>query len=103
MESDLRMLLHLIHTLAGGVARVEAFLFATRLSRITREVCHSDADEALLKISRNVSDWSGGTRIGEALRTFNVHWARRTLAHGAIVLIISDGWDRGDPELLRVE
>jgi uncharacterized protein with von Willebrand factor type A (vWA) domain len=103
MERYSRMLLHFIHTLALGMERVEAFLFATRLSRITREVSHGDADEALLKISRNVSTWSGGTRIGEALRTFNVHWARRTLAHGAIVLIISDGWDRGDPELLRAE
>jgi hypothetical protein len=103
MERYSRMLLHFIHTLAGGMDRVEAFLFATHLSRITRELSSRHADEAVLKISRHVSDWSGGTRIGEALRTFNVVWARRTLAHGAVVLMISDGWDRGDPELVRVE
>jgi len=103
MERYSRMLLHFIHTLAAGLERLEAFLFATRLSRITREVSHGEVDAALLKISRNVSDWSGGTRIGEVLRTFNVHWGRRTLAHGAVVLIISDGWDRGDPDLLRAE
>ncbi len=68
-----------------------------------RELAGRGAGEAVLKISRQVSDWSGGTRIGEALRGFNVVWARRTLAHGAVVLIISDGWDRGDPELLRKE
>ena len=113
MERYSRMLLHFIHTLAarrpnarrpnGGVDRIEAFLFATRLTRITRELSHWRADEAVLKISRNVSDWSGGTRIGDALRAFNVAWARRTRLHSAVVLVISDGWDRGDPELLRNE
>ena len=103
MERYSRMLLHFMHTLAGGVPRCETFLFATRLTRITRELASRGAGEAVLKISRQVSDWSGGTRIGEALRGFNVAWARRTLAHGAVVLIISDGWDRGDPELLRKE
>src|SRR5262249_24892523 len=103
MERYSRMLLHFMHTLAGGLSRVEAFLFATHLTRITRELANRKADEAVLKISRHVSDWSGGTRIGEALRAFNVEWARRVLAHGAVVLMISDGWDRGDPELLRAE
>jgi len=103
MERYSRMLLHFIHTLAGGVDRIEAFLFATRLTRITRELSHSRADEAVLKISRNVSDWSGGTRIGDALGAFNVAWARRTRTHSAVVLVISEGWDRGDPELLRNE
>jgi len=108
MERYSRMLLHFIHTLAarrpnGGMDRIEAFLFATRLTRITRSLSHWRADEAVLKISRNVSDWSGGTRIGDALRAFNVAWARRTRLHSAVVLVISDGWDRGDPELLRNE
>jgi uncharacterized protein with von Willebrand factor type A (vWA) domain len=103
MERYSRMLLHFMHTLAGGIPRCETFLFATRLTRITRELASRGAAEAMLKISRQVSDWSGGTRIGEVLRVFNVAWARRTLGHGAVVLIISDGWDRGDPELLRRE
>ncbi len=103
MERYSRMLLHFMHSLAGGMGRIEAFLFATRLTRITRELSNRRADEAVSKISRSVSDWSGGTRIGESLRAFNVAWARRSLAHGAVVLIISDGWDRGEPELLRAE
>lgn len=103
MERYSRMLLHFIHSLTGGLDRVEAFLFATRLTRVTRELTRRRADEALSKITRRVPDWSGGTRIGEALRTFNVHWCRRVLTHGPIVLLISDGWDRGDPELLRRE
>ena len=107
MERYSRMLLHFMHTLTDRMDRVEAFLFATRLTRITRELAGGKssrgADDAILKISRQVSDWSGGTRIGGAFRAFNVNWARRTLAHGSVVLVISDGWDRGDPELLRQE
>jgi uncharacterized protein with von Willebrand factor type A (vWA) domain len=103
MERYSRMLLHFMHTLTKGVDRVEAFLFATRLTRITHELADRGADEAVSKISRQVSDWSGGTRIGESFRSFNVTWARRTLAHGSVVLVISDGWDRGDTELLRSE
>jgi uncharacterized protein with von Willebrand factor type A (vWA) domain len=103
MERYSRMLLHFMHTLTGRIGRVEAFLFATRLTRITGELAKRGADEAVLKISRRVSDWSGGTRIGKSFRSFNVDWARRTLAHRSVVLVISDGWDRGDPELLRAE
>jgi uncharacterized protein with von Willebrand factor type A (vWA) domain len=103
MERYSRMLLHFMHSLTERMERVEAFLFATRLTRITHELADRGADEAILKISRQVSDWSGGTRIGEAFRAFNVTWARRTLAHGSVVLVISDGWDRGNIELLRSE
>lgn len=103
MERYSRMLLHFIHTLSDRMDRVEAFLFATRLTRITRELADRGVDEAILKISRQVSDWSGGTRIGDSVRAFNVNWARRTLAHRSVVLVISDGWDRGDPELLHTE
>jgi uncharacterized protein len=97
------MLLHFMHSLTERMERVEAFLFATRLTRITHELADRGADEAILKISRQVPDWSGGTRIGEAFRAFNVSWARRTPAHGSVVLVISDGWDRGDIERLRSE
>lgn len=103
MERYARMLLHFIHSLTRGLDRVEAFLFATRLTRITREIAGRGVDEAVPKIPRRLPDWGGGTRIGAALRTFNVGWARRVLGHGPVVLLISDGWDRGDPDLLRRE
>ena len=98
------MLLHFIHSLYSGLeSRVEAFLFATRLTRITRQLERRDIDQAVSEVSRAVPDWSGGTRIGEALREFNFRWARRTLGWGSIVLIVSDGWDRGEPEALSEE
>ncbi len=104
MERYTRMLLHFIHSLYGGLdSRVEAFLFATRLTRITKQLGRRDIDEAVSDVSRAVPDWSGGTRIGEALREFNFRWARRTLGWGSIVLIVSDGWDRGEPETLAGE
>jgi uncharacterized protein with von Willebrand factor type A (vWA) domain len=103
MERYARMLLHFIHSLTRSLDRVEAFLFATRLTRITREIARRGVDDAVPKIQGRMPDWAGGTRIGEALRTFNVRWARRVLGHGPIVLLISDGWDRGDPDLLQRE
>jgi uncharacterized protein with von Willebrand factor type A (vWA) domain len=103
MERYDRMLLHFIHSLSARPGRVEAFLFATRLTCISRELAHKGADEALTRILRHVPDWSGGTRIGEALRAFNVRWARRVLGRGPVVLLVSDGWDRGEPDLLARE
>lgn len=103
MERYARMLLHFLYSLAGGLDRVEAFLFSTRLTRITREITRRGAGETVPTIPGRVPDWGGGTRIGEALRTLNVRWARRVLGHGPVVLLISDGWDRGDPELLARE
>ena len=103
MERYARMLLHFIHSLTRGLERVEAFLFATRLTRITREMAKRGVDEAVPKITQRLPDWAGGTRTGEALRTFNVRWARRVTGRGPVVLLISDGWDRGDPDLLRRE
>jgi uncharacterized protein with von Willebrand factor type A (vWA) domain len=109
MERYARMLVHFIYTLAGGrvgsgpLIRVEAFLFATRLTRITPDLRDCGTAGAVRGIPRRVPDWGGGTRIGEALRTFNVRWARRVLGHGAVVLLISDGWDRGEPDVLRQE
>jgi uncharacterized protein with von Willebrand factor type A (vWA) domain len=98
-----RALLYLMHTLRREVGSVEVFLFGTRLTRVTRQLKLRNVDQALAEVSRRVVDWSGGTRIGEALRTFNTQWARRVLGQGAIVCIISDGWDRGDQALLTTE
>src|SRR5574342_1433960 len=88
---------------AALTQRVEAFLFSTRLTRITRPLQIRDLDLALENVGVLVSDWAGGTRIGESLKTFNFGWGRRVLGRGAVVLIISDGWDRGDVELLARE
>ncbi len=104
MESYTRMLLHFIHSLYAGLEnKVEAFLFATRLTRITKQLGQRDIDQAVDSVAKAVPDWSGGTRIGAALKEFNFKWARRTLSWGAIVLIVSDGWDRGEPEVLSAE
>ncbi len=102
MERYTRMLLHFIHTIAAGQP-LEAFLFATRLTRITRQLRYRSIDQAITEVSRAVPDWAGGTRIGEAVKDFNYQWLRRTLRGQAIVMIISDGWDRGEPELLARE
>ncbi len=83
--------------------RVEAFLFGTRLTRVTRKLRAGDVERALHEVAHAVSDWSGGTRIGDAIERFNLLWSRRVPTQKAIVLIISDGWDRADPELLRHE
>ena len=103
MERYSRMLLHFMHSLAGGMDDVDAFVFATRLTRITRQLQRGRASEALRDVARQVSDWGGGTRIGDALRAFNVRWGRRALRHGPVALLISDGWDRGDPEAVARE
>jgi uncharacterized protein with von Willebrand factor type A (vWA) domain len=103
MERYTRMLLHFIHTVAGGWRQVEAFLFATRLTRITRFLDYRSVDQAVSEVARVVPDWAGGTRTGEALKTFNFRWSRRVMRNGAVVLVISDGWDRGEPELLARE
>ncbi len=104
MEPYTRLLLLFLHALARGFdGRVEAFLFGTRLTRVTRELAGGDPDTALSAAARRVPDWSGGTRIGDAIREFNFRWGRRVLGGGAAVLIISDGWDRGEPERLAIE
>jgi uncharacterized protein len=102
MERYTRPLLIFAHAVARR-EDVETFVFSTRLTRITRLLRRRDIDRALENVSRSVHDISGGTRIGEALHEFNRRWARRVLGHGAIVVIVSDGWDRGDPALLRHE
>ena len=103
MERYSRTLLHFAHTLARNTRRVEAYLFATRLTRITMELRTPRADAAIAAAAHAVQDWSGGTRIGAALRTFHQRWGRRSLHGGPVVLLISDGWDRGDPHVLRDE
>jgi hypothetical protein len=104
MERYTRLLLHFIYSLTQGLAqRVEAFAFGTRLTRLSRHLRQRDIEKALSDVSHAVTDWSGGTRIGESLERFNYDWARRVLGGGAIVVLISDGWDRGDPELLSKE
>jgi len=104
MERYTRLVLLFLHALGRGLGgRVEVFLFGTRLTRVTRALASRDPDAALSGAAAAVPDWSGGTRIGEALREFNFRWARRVLGSGAVVLVISDGWDRGDPDLLARE
>jgi uncharacterized protein with von Willebrand factor type A (vWA) domain len=84
---------------AAGI-RAEAFVFSTRLTRVTGELSGHDVAEALERAREAVPDWSGGTRIGHALREFNDRYAGLGLARGAVVIVVSDGWDRGDPDLL---
>ncbi|HLF00805.1 MAG TPA: VWA domain-containing protein [Anaerolineales bacterium] len=104
MERYTRLLLHFIYGLTMGLAQpVESFVFSTRLTRITRQLGHKDIDHALREVGHTVADWSGGTRIGEALKDFNFDWGRRVLGRGAIAILISDGWDRGDVQLLKKE
>ena len=104
MERYTRLLLHFIYGMKAALNQpVEAFVFSTRLTRITRPLQIRDLDLALKNVGELVHDWAGGTRIGESLKTFNFEWGRRVLGRGAVVLVISDGWDRGDIDLLRRE
>lgn len=103
MERYSRVLLKFIYSISNGLDNVEAFVFGTRLTRITRYLREKNIDTALDQVTASVHDWAGGTRIGDALKTFNYEWGRRVLGQGAIVLIISDGWDRGDIDLLGRE
>lgn len=103
MEPYSRLLLKFVYALGADGTPVEAFAFGTRLTRITRALAARDADVALSRVSDVVLDFDGGTRIGDALRRFNVDWGRRVLRRGPIVLVISDGWDRGDVDLLERE
>lgn len=103
MERYSELFLHFVHAAQGRLGRVEAFVFGTRLTRITREMRYREPRLALARIAASVDDWSGGTRIGETLATFNREWSRRVTRGGAIALVISDGWDTGDPALLHDE
>lgn len=103
MERYTRVLLHFIHTLANNLYQVESFVFSTQLTQITHPIRHKSVDVALKEVGQRVRDWGGGTKTGEALRTFNYRWSRRVLGRGAVVLLITDGWDRGDDTLLKAE
>jgi uncharacterized protein with von Willebrand factor type A (vWA) domain len=97
-----RMLLQYLHACVAARRRVEAFAFGTRLTRITHELGGRDHDQALERAAAAVSDFSGGTRIGAALAELNRAHGRR-VGRGAVVVILSDGWDRGDPDELDAE
>jgi len=100
MEPYARALLRFVQAAVAGRQKVEAFAIGTRLTRVTRELGARDPDKALRLASHRVQDWSGGTRLGDCLREFNDQWGVRGMARGAIVVVLSDGWDRGDPDVL---
>lgn len=89
-----RLFLHFLHAIAEKRRRVHSFVFATRLTNISRELTSRDPDEALARASKRAQDWEGGTRIAHALHDFNRHWSRRVLGQGAIVLLFTDGLER---------
>jgi len=103
MEKYARLLLQFLYSVAHSLPQVECFVFGTRLTRITGQLKLRNIDQAIDQASREVVDWAGGTRIGESLRAFNRHWSRRVLGRGAVALLISDGWEQGDPALLATE
>ena len=103
MEPYARAMVMFLQAAVRAGRHVEAFTFGTRLTRLTPHLAGRDPDRALANAARAVPDWAGGTRIGENLKAFNDVWGRRGLTRGAIVVIASDGWERGDPTLLAEE
>jgi uncharacterized protein with von Willebrand factor type A (vWA) domain len=104
MERHSRLLLRFVQALAAqSTVKTESFVFGTRLTRVTRLLRDRDRDRALARVADSVTDWAGGTRIGESFHEFNVKWARRSLRTSGVVIVVSDGWDRGDPALVAVE
>lgn len=103
MEAYTRALLLFLHAAVGSGRGVEAFAFGTRLTRLTPELTSTDPERALEAAKEAVVDWSGGTRIGESLKQFNDEWGRRAVTRGAVVLVVSDGWERQDAALVGLE
>jgi uncharacterized protein len=103
MEPYARAYIQFLTCAAGSGRRVETFVFATRLTRLTRVLGYRDPQRALRAAAAAAPDWSSGTRIGEALGTFNDRHGRRGMARGAVIVILSDGWERGDPALVARE
>ena len=103
MERHARLLLRFGQALARSEVRTEAFVFGTRLTRVTRQLRGRDPDLALTRVAATVADWSGGTRIGASFHEFNQQWARRVLRTSGIIIVVSDGWDRGSAELVGSE
>ncbi len=100
MEPYARALVRFAHAAVVGRGRVEVFTLGTRLTRLTRQLASRDPDVALASAAAEVQDWSGGTRLGESVARFVQEWGVRGLARGATVVVLSDGWDRGDPQVL---
>jgi uncharacterized protein with von Willebrand factor type A (vWA) domain len=100
MDLYSRALLRFMHAAVAGRRRVEAFAMGTRLTRLTRELSSRDPDQALRSAGVAVADWSGGTRLGDSLRAYNDGWGMRGMSRGAVVVILSDGWERGDPTVI---
>lgn len=103
MAAYSRSLIRYAHAAVSARSRVEAFALGTHLTRLTRELDIRDPDQALQRAADSVEDWSGGTRLGEGLQQFNDDWGTRGMARGAVIVILSDGWDRGEPERLASE
>lgn len=103
MELYTRVLLQFFHALQHQLGRVETFVFATRLTRVTNELGLTNPDRALDAVCSEVVDFASGTRIGESLHAFNTRWAGRMLGRGAVAIVVSDGWERGDADLLGKE
>ena len=103
MEKYARALLLFLHAAVGSGRGVEVFAFGTRLTRLTSELATRDPEKALAAASDRVVDWAAGTRIGDVLKAYNDVWGRRALTRGAVVVVVSDGWDRGDPALVGRE
>ncbi|UCE00882.1 MAG: VWA domain-containing protein [Chloroflexota bacterium] len=103
MESYATIFLYFMHAMVERLNRLETFAFGTRLTRLTPAFKSRKFEDVLENLSDRVNDWSGGTRIGESIREFNYHWSKRVLRHSAVVIIISDGWDRGNLRLLEKE
>jgi uncharacterized protein with von Willebrand factor type A (vWA) domain len=100
MDPYTRALLRFAHAAVAGGRRVETFALGTRLTRLTRALSSRDPDEAMARAADAVEDWAGGTRLGEGLRAFNDRWGVRGVARGAVIVILSDGWERDDPAVL---
>jgi len=107
MSQHSRLILHFLHAVSNakgaGWARVHGFTFGTRLTNITRHLAQRDVDVALAAAGAEAQDWQGGTRIGECLHAFNRDWSRRVMGQGAVVLLITDGLERDDPDALSRE
>ena len=101
MEPYARAMLRFVQAAVAGRQRVEAFALGTRLTRVTQGAQQPRSRPRPAQASERVQDWSGGTRLGECLRHFNDEWGVRGMARGAIVVVLSDGWDRGDPDDAR--
>ena len=100
MSSYADALLRLAHRLTQGIGNVETFTIGTRVTHVTRAMRTRDAERALVAAGETVPDWSGGTRLGETLRFFLDRWGQRGMARGAVVVVFSDGWERGDASVL---